>query len=61
MGRFLIWNNFKIIVIGEFPKDTIIDCNTPILYLYFNYVLYFNFKNNCSAIVNGTTPEDGDV
>jgi hypothetical protein len=24
-------------------------------------VLYIDFKNNCSAIVNGTTPEDGDV
>jgi hypothetical protein len=61
LGRFLIWNIFKIIDIGELPKDKIIDCNTPILYLYFNYVLYIDFKNNCSAIVNGTTPEDGDV
>jgi restriction endonuclease S subunit len=53
--------NFKIIDIGELPKDKIIDCNTPILYLYFNYALYIDFKNNCSAIVNGAASEDGDV
>jgi hypothetical protein len=35
---------------GEFPKDKIIDCITPIL--YFNYALYIDFKNNCSAVVN---------
>jgi hypothetical protein len=35
------------------------DCNTPIL--YFNYALYIDFKNNCTAIVNGTAPDDGDV
>jgi hypothetical protein len=35
---------------GELPKDKIIDCITPIL--YFNYALYNDFKNNCSAIVN---------
>jgi hypothetical protein len=44
---------------GVLPKDKITDCNTPIL--YFNYALYIDFKNNCSAIVNGTTPEDGNV
>jgi hypothetical protein len=40
-------------------KDKIIDCNTSIL--YFNYALYIVFKNNCSAIVSGAAPEDGDV
>jgi hypothetical protein len=44
---------------GVLPKDKIIYCNTPIL--YFNYALYIDFKNNCSAIVNGAAPEDGDV
>jgi hypothetical protein len=44
---------------GALPKDKIIDCNTPIL--YFNYALYIDLKNNCSAIVNGAPPEDGDV
>jgi hypothetical protein len=34
-------------------------CNTPIL--YFNYAIYIDFKNNCSAIVNGAAPEDGNV
>jgi hypothetical protein len=24
-------------------------------------MIYIDFKNNCSAIVNGTAPEDGDV
>jgi hypothetical protein len=50
---------FKKIDIGELPKDKIKDCNAPIL--YFNYALYIDFKNNCSAIVNGAAPEDGDV
>jgi hypothetical protein len=59
LGRFLIWNNLKKIDIGDLPKDKILDCNTPIL--YFNYALYKDFKNNCSAIVNGAAPEDGDV
>jgi hypothetical protein len=59
LGRFFIWNSFKKIDIGELPKDKIIDCNTSIL--YFNYALYIDFKNNYSAIVNGTTPEDGDM
>jgi hypothetical protein len=27
----------------------------------FNYALYIDFKNNCSAVVNGTAPQDGDV
>jgi hypothetical protein len=59
LGRFPIWNIFKKIDMWELPKDTIIDRNTPIL--YFNYALYIDFKNNCSAIVNGTTSEEGDV
>jgi hypothetical protein len=29
--------------------------------LLFNYALYIDFKNNCSAIVNGAAPEDGNV
>jgi hypothetical protein len=29
--------------------------------LYFKYALYIDFKNNYSAIVNWTAPEDGDV
>jgi hypothetical protein len=60
LGRFLIWNSFlKKYRHGEFPKDKIIDCNTPIL--YFNYALYIDYKTICSAIVNGAAPEDGDV
>jgi hypothetical protein len=59
LGRFLIWNSFYKIDNGELPKDKIINCNTPIL--YFNYALYIDFKNNCSAIVNRAATEDGDV
>jgi hypothetical protein len=64
-GRFPIWEDslhgivFKKIDNEVLPSDKIIDCNTPIL--YFNYALYIDSKINCSAIVNGATPENGDI
>jgi hypothetical protein len=56
--NLLIFFNFMVILIFMCYYN-VKDCNTPIL--YFNYALYKDFKNNCSAIVNGATPEDGDV